>query len=199
MKHTNTYIVKKFDVSKYNINVPKYYNIIKDETKISYLLLSYIYYNKYNKRLDISSIYKDKNGKPIFLDNKLYFNISHSKNYVTCSLSNTNIGVDLEEDRIIKDTLINKIKNKNDIDLDIIQIWNIKEAYSKYLGIGLKIDFSKISINEIKKNINLISNIYNLKNNNLYLSLCYNIKENDIQNNINFIDKNELIKFYELT
>ncbi len=199
MKHTNTYIVKKFDVSKYNINVPKYYNIIKDETKISYLLLSYIYYNKYNKRLDISSIYKDKNGKPIFLDNKLYFNISHSKNYVTCSLSNTNIGVDLEEDRIIKDTLINKIKNKNDIDLDIIQIWNIKEAYSKYLGIGLKLDFSKISINEIKKNINLISNIYNLKNNNLYLSLCYNIKENDIQNNINFIDKNELIKFYELT
>ncbi len=199
MKHTNTYIVKKFDVSKYNINVPKYYNIIKDETKISYLLLSYIYYNKYNKRLDISSIYKDKNGKPIFLDNKLYFNISHSKNYITCSLSNTNIGVDLEEDRIIKDTLINKIKNKNDIDLDIIQIWNIKEAYSKYLGIGLKLDFSKISINEIKKNINLISNIYNLKNNNLYLSLCYNIKENDIQNNINFIDKNELIKFYELT
>ena len=166
MKHTNTYIVKKFDVSKYNINVPKYYNIIKDETKISYLLLSYIYYNKYNKRLDISSIYKDKNGKPIFLDNKLYFNISHSKNYITCSLSNTNIGVDLEEDRIIKDTLINKIKNKNDIDLDIIQIWNIKEAYSKYLGIGLKLDFSKISINEIKKNINLISNIYNLKNNN---------------------------------
>ena len=199
MKHTNTYIVKKFDVSKYNINVPKYYNIIKDETKISYLLLSYIYYNKYNKRLDISSIYKDKNDKPIFLDNKLYFNISHSKNYITCSLSNTNIGVDLEEDRIIKDTLINKIKNKNDIDLDIIQIWNIKEAYSKYLGIGLKLDFSKISINEIKKNINLISNIYNLKNNNLYLSLCYNIKENDIQNNINFIDKNELIKFYELT
>mgnify|MGYP005774718979 FL=1 len=199
MKHTNTYIVKKFDVSKYNINVPKYYNIIKDETKISYLLLSYIYYNKYNKRLDISSIYKDKNGKPIFLDNKLYFNISHSTNYITCSLSNTNIGVDLEEDRIIKDTLINKIKNKNDIDLDIIQIWNIKEAYSKYLGIGLKLDFSKISINEIKKNINLISNIYNLKNNNLYLSLCYNIKENDIQNNINFIDKNELIKFYELT
>ena len=199
MKHTNTYIVKKFDVSKYNINVPKYYNIIKDETKISYLLLSYIYYNKYNKRLDISSIYKDKNGKPIFLDNKLYFNISHSKNYITCSLSNTNIGVDLEEDRIIKDTLINKIKNKNDIDLDIIQIWNIKEAYSKYLGIGLKLDFSKISINENIKNINLISNIYNLKNNNLYLSLCYNIKENDIQNNINFIDKNELIKFYELT
>ena len=199
MKHTNTYIVKKFDVSKYNINVPKYYNIIKDETKISYLFLNYIYYNKYNKRLDISSIYKDKNGKPIFLDNKLYFNISHSKNYITCSLSNTNIGVDLEEDRIIKDTLINKIKNKNDIDLDIIQIWNIKEAYSKYLGIGLKLDFSKISINEIKKNINLISNIYNLKNNNLYLSLCYNIKENDIQNNINFIDKNELIKFYELT
>lgn len=199
MKYTNTYIVKKFDISKYNVNLPKYYNIIKDETKISYLLLSYIYYNKYNKKLDINSIYKDKNDKPIFLNNKLYFNISHSKNYVTCSLSNTNIGVDLEEDRIIKDTLINKIKNKNDIDLDVIQIWNIKEAYSKYLGIGLKLDFSKISINEIKKNINLISNIYNLKNNNLYLSLCYNIKENDIQNNINFIDKNELIKFYELT
>ncbi|WP_317368644.1 hypothetical protein, partial [uncultured Tyzzerella sp.] len=65
--------------------------------------------------------------------------------------------------------------------------------------IGLKLNFSNISLNEIKKNVNLINKIYNIENNNVYFSLCYNINENGLTNKISFIDKGKLIEFYQLT
>ena len=199
MKYIDTYIVEKFDVSNLHINTPKFYTNIKNETKLSYLLLSYMYYKNYDTYLDINKIGKDENKKPIFIDNSLYFNISHSKTYVACSISTGNIGIDIEEDRLIKDNILDKILHKNDKDNRYINIWNIKEAYSKYLGIGLKLKFSEISIDEIKKNVNLVNKIYSIQNNNIYFSLCYNIKESIIKNNINFINKERLIKFYQLT
>lgn len=199
MKYIDTYIIKKFDVSSFNVNVPKIYTNVKEETKLSYLLLNYIYYKNYKKFLDVWGISKDKNGKPIFLENDLYFNISHSNTYVTCSLATTNIGIDIEEDRLIKYSTEIKIKHIDDKFIDAINIWNIKEAYSKYLGTGLKLDFSKISINEIKKNVNLINNKYSIENKNIYFSLCYDLKEKKLINNINFINKEKLIEFYRLT
>lgn len=199
MKYIDTYIVKKFNISSFNINVPKIYTNVKEETKLSYLLLNYIYYKNYKKFLDVWGISKDKNGKPIFLENDLYFNISHSNTYVTCSLATVNIGIDIEEDRLIKYNTEVKIKHIDDKFIDTINVWNIKEAYSKYLGIGLKLDFSKISINEIKKNVNLISNKYSIENKNIYFSLCYNLKEKNLINNINFMSKEKLIEFYRLT
>lgn len=199
MKYIDTYIVKKFDIHNFNINVPKFYTNIKDETKLSYLLLNYIYYKNYNEFLDVNNIAKDKNGKPVFLKDDLYFNISHSNTYVVCSIATTNIGIDIEEDRQIKYKVENKIRHIDDNGINVINIWNIKEAYSKYLGIGLKLDFSKISINDIKKNVNLINKVYNIEESNVYFSLCYNINENGLINNINFIDKEKLIDFYQLT
>ncbi len=199
MRYIDTYIVKKFNVSSFNINVPKIYTNVKEETKLSYLLLNYIYYKNYKKFLDVSSISKDKNGKPIFLENDLYFNVSHSNTYVTCSLATINIGIDIEEDRLIKYNTGIKIKHVDDKFIDAINVWNIKESYSKYLGIGLKLDFSKISINEIKQNINLINNKYSMENKNIYFSLCYDLKEKNLISNINFIDKEKLIEFYQLT
>ena len=195
MKYIETYIVKKIDISNFNISLPKFYNNYKNETKLAYLLLNYIYYKKYNSFLNINFISKDKNNKPIFLKNNLYFNISHSKNYVACSLSTTNIGIDLEEDRVIKDKTLNKITHFNDKNISSIKIWNIKEAYSKYLGIGLKLNFSKISIEEIKTNVNLNSSIYNIENKILYFSLCYDIDKN-ICNNIYFTNQQKLTDFY---
>lgn len=199
MRYIDIYIIKKFDVSSFKVNVPKIYTNVKEETKLSYLLLNCIYYKNYEKFLDISSISKDKNGKPIFLKNDLYFNISHCNTYVTCSLATVNIGIDIEEDRLIKYNTEVKIKHIDDKFIDTINVWNIKEAYSKYLGIGLKLDFSKISINEIKKNVNLISNKYSIENKNIYFSLCYNLKEKNLINNINFMSKEKLIEFYRLT
>ncbi|WP_250277835.1 4'-phosphopantetheinyl transferase family protein [[Clostridium] colinum] len=198
MKYINTCIVKKFDIGEFNIPLPNFYTTYKEETKISYLLLNYMYYKIYNKFLDVKKIYRDENGKPKFLNEDIYFNISHSKNYVACSLAPVNIGIDIEEDRSIKNKILNKIINIDDKDMKPIQIWNIKEAYSKYLGIGLKLKFCKISIDEIKKNVNLSSSKYNIENSILYFSLCYN-KDENLSNSLTFLNKDKLIDFYKLT
>ena len=196
MNYINTYIIKKFDISNYKIEVPQFYSSPKDETKLAYLLLKYLYFQMYNKILDFNFLCKKKKKKPIFCDNSLYFNISHCKEYIACSLGNINMGIDIEQERIIKDITLKKIKNIKDTNISPIQIWNIKEAYSKYLGIGLKLDFSKISINKIKKDTNLITNVYYINNKNMYFSLCYD-KVEKIFDCIKFIDKHILIDFYK--
>lgn len=196
MNYINTYIIKKFDISNYKIEVPLFYNSPKDETKLAYLLLKYLYFQMYNKILDFNFLCKDNNRKPIFFDNSLYFNISHCREYLACSLGNVNMGIDIEQERIIKNVTLNKIKNIKDININPIQIWNIKEAYSKYLGIGLKLDFSKISIDKIKEETNLISSVYYINNKNIYFSLCYDKIEKNFDY-IKFIDKDSLIDFYK--
>lgn len=197
MEYINTYIVKKFDIFNFNICTPIFYNMPKEETKLAYLLLRKLYFDIYKKILDFNCLCQDENKKPIFCDKSLYFNISHSKDYIACSLGNINMGIDIEQERIIKEATIDKIKNVEDININPIQIWNIKEAYSKYLGLGLKLDFSKISINEIKQQSFLINKIYCIKNQNLYFSLCYDKIENDFIDNIKFLNKNTLIDFYK--
>ena len=195
MNNINTYIIKKFDIDNLNVKLPSFYKASKNETKLAYLLLNYLYYEKFKKILNINLIAKDDNNKPIFLNNNIFFNISHSKNYVCCSLANINIGIDLEEDRDIKENVLNKIINEKDKNIAPIKIWNIKEAYSKYLGIGLKLDFSKISVKEIKKNTILNTFFHNINNTNIYFSICCD-KNKYISNNINFIDENTITNFY---
>lgn len=194
MNNIQTYVIEKFNVEDLNINVPKFYKVIKNETKLAYLLLSYMYYTKYSKKLNMNSIVKDENNKPIFINKDLYFNISHSKDYVACSLAPFNIGIDIEQDRNIKNNIIERIKHINDKNISLIEIWNIKEAYSKYLGIGLKLNFANNSINYIKQNTNIENVTKIINNNKLYFTLCYD-KKFKINSNFLVLNKEVLLHF----
>ena len=96
-------------------------------------------------------IEKNKNGKPYLKDIKdIHISISHSKNILLYSISKNKIGVDIEFIRPVK-SFIDKIKNKafhqkeidyiykneNDLDVKFFEVWTKKEAYLKFLGIGL--------------------------------------------------------------
>lgn len=92
----------------------------------------------------------DKFGKPHFPNSRVHFNISHSGSYVIAAVSKHKIGIDIQ--RIQKDK--HRIAEKNflpsecayinttDIEAEIQQrfceIWTIKEAYLKNIGIGLR-------------------------------------------------------------
>lgn len=86
-------------------------------------------------------------GKPYFVDKKLHFSISHTKNHAFCCLSENNIGLDAEEmDRRVSPALAKKILSENeqrrhaaaaDPDAAILRLWVLKEAYAKLLGKGL--------------------------------------------------------------
>ena len=99
---------------------------------------------KYNIAGDVKV---DKFGKPYFEDTDIHFNISHSGCYVIAAVSDEDIGIDIQKiksdkHRIAEDEKINQQR--------FCEIWTIKEAYLKNIGIGLRkplnsfeIDFSE--------------------------------------------------------
>ena len=104
-------------------------------------------------------ILRNKNGKQYIKNKKIYYNISHSNDYVICVFANNKIGVDIEK---IKNTNFKNLhqfateneinyllKNNDNIDKNIFQLYTLKEAYFKMKGSNL---------NNIKELLNLKSN-----------------------------------------
>lgn len=113
------------------LNALKCKNIINQKQQIisSYFKRKYIKYYYYNE-------YK----KPI--SKNIYFNISHSDNYVIMALNDKyDIGVDIEnKNRIIKDKFINNVSNDEELKIDkeeFFKIWTSKESLLKCVGTGI--------------------------------------------------------------
>ena len=85
-------------------------------------------------------------GKPFFTDGPGYFSISHTKNYVFCALSDSEVGFDAEQSRTVSRNAAEKILSADekavfeaseDPDRQFLQFWTLKEAYLKYTGQGV--------------------------------------------------------------
>lgn len=104
----------------------------------------------------------DDMGKP-YVENagNAYFNVSHSREYVACIISDKPCGIDIEtmdkdnldiakrffaksEYEYISDCPKEQVKNR------FYEIWTAKEAYSKYEGKGLGIGFDSFEV--VKRN-----------------------------------------------
>lgn len=85
-----------------------------------------------------------QNGKPYLEElSQMYFNISHTKNIITCVISDREVGVDVEHVREIKETTINRVFSEkerqmaeNSVD-GYVQLWTMKEACAKCIGTGI--------------------------------------------------------------
>lgn len=105
---------------------------------------------------------RDKFGKPFLVDyNHLYINSSHSNNWVIGALSDTPIGIDIEEIRPINLDIVldfftpNELLNFFKVDSELrteyfYKIWTAKEAYTKCIGTGFSTDLRSFSINHNK-------------------------------------------------
>lgn len=115
------------------------------------------------KPLFLSYVYS-KYGKPYFREEKeLYFNISHSKNYVVCAFSDKEVGIDIQihkkgkgdiaqrffsmEDRMLMEMLADGGRSREEI---FFALWTVKEAFMKLTGEGLRqgLDTTVIEIAE---------------------------------------------------
>ncbi|MDR0788730.1 MAG: 4'-phosphopantetheinyl transferase superfamily protein, partial [Bifidobacteriaceae bacterium] len=74
-------------------------------------------------------------------DKNVNFNISHTKNYILVAVSDSEIGVDIEE---LPDFSMLDLKNvfteneiENQTEQYLLKIWTMKESYLKCRGIGL--------------------------------------------------------------
>lgn len=93
-----------------------------------------------------------------------HFNISHSSDYVLCSVSHCSVGIDIEEIKNIdlniasrfftnyEINFINQSTAKNRIER-FYSIWTAKESYSKFLGEGLSIPLNSFTIEILEKSI----------------------------------------------
>ncbi len=95
---------------------------------------------------------RDENGKPFLRNFDIHFNLSHSGDYVLCAIHKQLIGADIEALREVKPSLSARICTKEEAawcgedSAKLLQVWTAKEAYLKYLGIGLRIAPREIAV-----------------------------------------------------
>ena len=120
-------------------------------------VLSYLLLVKMCKDISLNIVGLDfcmkSKGKPYLVEfPQLHFNMSHCAKGVACSVSDVPIGVDIQEQIIVRDTLSRKFftekeqaiiaSSKEPIDT-MTCLWTVKEAMCKYTGSGLTEMFSK--------------------------------------------------------
>ena len=104
--------------------------------------------------IDYKSINLDygKNKKPYIKGNELYFNLSHSGNMAVCAVSESEIGVDIEQIKSADFKIAKRIFTESetafvgDSNEQFIRLWTLKESYMKYLGKGLSLSPKDIEI-----------------------------------------------------
>ncbi len=123
---------KNYDTKTRSIVGEILLNNLLSKRNISYNSLDY-YINEY--------------GKPYFKNYKLFFNISHSFDYVITTISDKEMGIDIEKIRKTPLNIINQfatekekeyiLSSNNNIEERIFKIYTLKEAYFKMLGTNL--------------------------------------------------------------
>ena len=166
--YANINLIDKDLINKYN-NKEKYLQMSNENKRkeqiVRDILLDYVI-----KKENISeSIVYNKYGKPDFSNFNKHFNISHSGNFVIIAISNYEIGIDIQKIVEYDDMKLNKMikhiysdndynyYNQND-NITFSEIWSIKEAYLKCIGIGLIKNIKDIYIDYENKNIVLKDN-----------------------------------------
>ncbi|MHB0896055.1 MAG: 4'-phosphopantetheinyl transferase family protein [Spirochaetales bacterium] len=122
------------------------------------ILGSYLKVDGYGLRIE-----RNEYGKPFLKDYvNVYFNISHTKEAIVCALADHSIGVDIEKIRpidlrVVEHFFAKKEKdyifsNSTNVDFRFTEIWTKKEAYLKWLGVGIIIPFKKFNVLELLEN-----------------------------------------------
>ncbi len=155
----------------------KKYKCIDDKKRSIYgeLLLRHVLVHEMRIKNEKIVIDLDFNGKPYLKGiSNVFFNISHSGEYVICAVDSYPIGVDIELIDSAEVIVSNKIFTENERKLILAkeemknilfcQFWTLKECYLKYKGVGLRIPLTSISFvvngDDIKMESRTEDNIY---------------------------------------
>ena len=144
--------LKKFDYHNISRGERK-----KAETANGRSLLRTAVLNEFEINTDKLTIVTAEHGKPYFSERQdIFFNISHSGDYVAAAVGKSEIGVDVQIVRSVKDNLIQKLCNNNekefiqsavDKNKAFITLWALKESYIKAIGMGMSFPMSEINFN----------------------------------------------------
>lgn len=157
------------------------YKYIDDKLRSMYgeLLLLYALKVHFNKTHTDIIIDLNTYGKPYITNlSGIYFNISHSDEWVICAIHTKELGADIEKinniDESIFEHILSKEENKyifNKLNKQEIffEYWCVKESYYKFVGKGIDSDMCMIDVN-LKDSNNIKLSKYGQKQN-LYFQL----------------------------
>lgn len=116
-------------------------------------------YRQWGLEAGAYAICRGSHGKPYVVNagTPVYFNLSHSGNYIVCALSEREIGVDIEKRRRIKIEVGRRFFHSKEVqqleslngarqsDL-FFRYWSVKESFLKYTGEGLSASLSGFEV-----------------------------------------------------
>ena len=140
-------IKKKDDIVIRNLEFPDF--IKRDESKKAVSLL-FDMFNYLGLDININDIYHSNNGKPYIKNSNIKFNYSHSNNYIACSVSDVDMGIDIEDEFNMSDEA-RRIYLSGFVD-NFRKAFVTKEAYCKLLGNFDDVFFKKLDVDSISKN-----------------------------------------------
>lgn len=140
-------------------NISEKINNILNETAqkqsiLAWSILKYCLAKQY--QINNFEIYYGENQKPYLKNENIYFNLSHSANYVVCAVSKSEIGIDIQKISQNKPRVAQRLFCINEqIQLEkaseknafFTRLWTLKESYLKMTGEGIsskanQLDFS---------------------------------------------------------
>lgn len=106
-------------------------------------------------------------GKPL-LDTKIYFNVTHSGDWVSCAVHDKLVGIDVEKIQTIDLDIAKRFFSHSEYKFIMDQaqqcreflfysIWTLKESYIKAIGKGLSIPLNSFNFNFENSNIRLFN------------------------------------------
>lgn len=188
----------------------------KQRGVLSEVLLRYALYKNYELKEEISFIYNGFGKPALEKQQNIFFNLSHSGDWVICAVGDISVGVDVEQiakpDLGIAKRFYSAAEYSYLSGLDeelqmneFFKIWTLKESYIKEAGRGLNIPLDSFSFNldkgEIKvqdqkgfrKDLQFLAG--RLDDRHCY-AVCINSEDqNGIYKGIQIVDIQELLKF----
>ena len=114
-------------------------------------------------QLDQIVFARGEKGKPYVANaDNVFFNISHSGDYLAVAVADCQVGVDIEKRKNANIGIAKRFFTEEEFDYisfdndKFFEIWTLKESYVKYLGCGISgglNTFSVVRDGEIKENI----------------------------------------------
>ncbi|WP_203573129.1 4'-phosphopantetheinyl transferase family protein [Listeria ivanovii] len=152
------YLLNHIDIDRKN-SISKFRFLVDQKRSLIAGLLIKAMINELYPNKDMKLSYgKNYYGKPFNKEvPEIFFNISHSGEYVCCAISDSEVGVDIEEinpfmeidsfkDFFTKEEWIQVLDEKNNSHDMFFSLWTLKESYIKKIGTGLSKELNSFSI-----------------------------------------------------
>lgn len=203
---------RKEVIRKYRFDKDKIRSIFAE------VLLRYALYERYDLKDENIVFDKTEYGKPFLENNEnIFFNLSHSGNWVVCAVGDKPIGIDVElmeniDFSIMEDIFTNEeceyllshdLKDRLRI---FYNIWTLKESYTKSIGEGLGLSLHSFWFQFDKEDIILYVNgkrnaaySFYLRNidQNYAMSVCVadRIDSNNLKESFRFVSLEEIVRW----